>query len=95
MLDDIGQELIARDNVKAQIIGHTDNVPIGSDSRFSSNNELSLTRATSALIYLTSIGVPAERLAASGVGDVDPIASNDTAEGRSANRRIEIILTPG
>ncbi len=94
LLGEIGQELISRDNAQIRVIGHTDNVPTGSGSRFASNNELSLARATSALSYLSSVGVPAERLAASGVGDAYPIASNDSEEGRLANRRVEILLTP-
>ena len=44
--------------------------------------------------YLISKGVPASRMSAKGYGSADPIASNDTPEGRSLNRRVEIVLTP-
>lgn len=94
LLGEIGQELISRNNAHIRLIGHTDNIPTGSGSRFSSNNELSLARASAALSYLSSIGVPTDRLSASGVGDAYPIASNDTDDGRLANRRVEIVLTP-
>jgi flagellar motor protein MotB len=94
LLNEIGRELVSRDNAHIRVIGHTDNIPTGSTSRFPSNEALSLARATSALSYLSSVGVPAERLAASGVADAYPIASNDTEAGRLANRRVEIVLTP-
>lgn len=76
-----------------QITGHTDNVPI-STPRFPSNWELSTTRGLEVVRYLIGQGVPADRLAAAGYGEFDPVASNDDADGRAKNRRIEIALQP-
>jgi type VI secretion system protein ImpK len=73
------------------VIGHSDNVPISS-ARFSSNRQLSLARAQSVLAYISIVGSQGNRLSAEGRADNDPIASNDTNEGRAKNRRIEIIL---
>lgn len=93
LLGRIGAAIAARGDSNIKIVGHTDNIPTGSGSRFASNDELSLARASSALSFMTSTGIPAERLSASGVGDAYPIASNDTEEGQLANRRVEIVLT--
>ena len=77
--------------------GHTDDVPVGEALRtkFPSNWELSTARATAVVRFLQEeAGVTPDRLAASGYGSHRPIAVNDTEEGRSQNRRIEIILVP-
>lgn len=76
------------------VAGHTDDVPVGRRSRFASNWELSTARATEVVKLLVDQGVPPESLAAAGYGEYDPIASNDTPEGRERNRRLEIILLP-
>lgn len=94
LLSEIGQKLASQEDAQIKVVGHTDNIPTGSGSRYANNTELSLARATSALFYLTTVGVPAERISAAGVGEAYPIASNDTDEGQLANRRVEIILTP-
>ena len=80
-----------------RIEGHTDNVRIGGKlkERFPTNWELSTTRATSVVRYLIDEGgLPAKNISAVGYSDTRPIASNDTEEGRTANRRIEIVLYP-
>ena len=80
-----------------RIEGHTDNVPIGAKlkERFQTNWELSTARATSVVRYLIEEGgVDRANLTAVGYADTKPIASNDTEEGRTANRRIEIALYP-
>src|SRR5438876_3826048 len=80
-----------------RIEGHTDNVPIGAKlkERFQTNWELSTARATSVVRYLIEDGgVDRANLTAVGYADTKPIASNDTEEGRTANRRIEIALYP-
>jgi len=74
-----------------QIVGHTDNRPIFS-TRFSSNWSLSNERARSAMQILSNQGISMNRLSVEGRADTKPIASNDTAEGRARNRRIEIII---
>src|SRR5690606_37489555 len=73
------------------VAGHTDNVPIHT-LRFPSNWHLSMARADAVLKILADQGVAPARLTAEGRADSEPIASNDTAEGRNANRRIELIL---
>ena len=70
-----------------RIIGHTDST--GSDAI---NDPLSLDRATSTRNYLTARGVSGARIHVDGRGSREPIASNDTAEGRARNRRVEIFM---
>lgn len=75
--------------------GHTDNVPLGPElqRRFPSNWELSTTRAAAVARFLQEEGrLRPQRLSARGYSFYRPVASNDTAEGRHQNRRIEIIL---
>lgn len=76
-----------------QIAGHTDNVPIHNDL-FSSNWELSSGRALRVVHYLVGQGVPEPELSAAGYSEIDPVASNQTPEGRKKNRRTEITLQP-
>jgi len=71
--------------------GHTDNVPIRS-TLFPSNWELSAARAVAVARYFQSLGVPPERMAATGYGEYRPLDTNDTPEGRSRNRRVEVFL---
>lgn len=74
------------------IEGHTDNVPI-STSEFRSNWELAAIRAINVIDLFTSEGhLPSSKLSAISYGEYQPIASNDTAEGRAKNRRIDIVL---
>lgn len=73
------------------IVGHSDNVPIKS-SRFPSNTHLSMARAESVMKQMAKFMDDPKRMAAEGRAEKEPIESNDTAEGRAANRRIEIIL---
>jgi chemotaxis protein MotB len=75
-----------------RVEGHTDNVPIH-NSRFNSNWELSTTRATEMVkLLIGDYGFPSENLSAAGFGEFHPIAANDTPEGRSLNRRVDIII---
>lgn len=71
--------------------GNTDDVPI-STSEYPSNWELSTARATAVVRFMIGQGVAAQRLEASGVAGLHPIASNATEAGRSRNRRVEIAL---
>lgn len=73
------------------IAGHSDNIPVSS-GRFSSNMELSLARARSVLNFIAPQLDDPSRLRAEGRAEREPIASNDTREGRAQNRRIEIII---
>ena len=78
------------------IEGHTDNNQItGRLSQiYPTNWELSAARAASAARFLTSNGVPEDKLRIVGYGSLQPVASNSTEQGRRSNRRIEIRLSP-
>ena len=93
-LDKIIPTLKTLENQRIEVDGYTDNVPIGPElkSRFPSNWELSTARATDVVRYLVSKGVNSNLLSATGFGDTQPVASNDTAQGRAKNRRIELVL---
>ncbi|MBF0253346.1 MAG: OmpA family protein [Candidatus Omnitrophica bacterium] len=80
-------------NKNIGINGHTDNVPI-TYSKWKSNWELSSARATNVLYYMEETGLSPARLSATGYGEYRPAASNDTKEGRSMNRRVEIAILP-
>ncbi len=70
---------------QVRIVGHTDSV--GSDA---SNQTLSQRRADAIATALGELGVDSDRLTASGAGETQPVASNDTDEGRAKNRRVDI-----
>jgi chemotaxis protein MotB len=76
-----------------QIEGHTDAVPIAS-AQFPSNWELASARAITVTKTLVESGLPAERVSAASFSDKKPVATNDTAEGKALNRRIEITIVP-
>lgn len=81
-------------DVNIMIEGHTDNVPIKS-GQIKDNWDLSVLRATSIVRILTEDGkVDPTRIIASGRGEFQPIADNDSKESRAKNRRTEIVLTP-
>lgn len=89
-----------------QVAGHTDNEPIASiatKKQFKDNWGLSLMRAREVLMFLVGDpndekkpggGLLVSNWAASGYGDTDPVAENDTPEGREKNRRVELIMMP-
>lgn len=77
-----------------RVEGHTDDVPIHT-AQFSSNWELSTARASELVkILITEHGIAPGRLSAAGYAQYHPVASNATAEGRSQNRRVDIIVLP-
>ncbi len=78
------------------VLGFTDNVAVGPQLRaqFPSNWEVAGARAASVVRLMQSEGVPAAQLVAVSQGENQPIASNDTAEGRAQNRRIDVRLRP-
>lgn len=83
-------------NVQGKTIrveGHTDNVPTAG-SAFATNWHLSTARSLAVVRFLQSAGVDPTKLAAAGYGEFQPVADNETADGRSLNRRIEIVLAP-
>lgn len=71
-----------------EVIGHTDSK--GTDAY---NQTLSERRATAVTNYLQSHNINSNRLTAKGMGETDPVASNDTDEGRAQNRRVEFVIT--
>ena len=74
-----------------RVDGHTDTAPIAT-AQFRSNWELSSARAISVVRYLIGQGVPAERLAAAGFGEYQPIDAGTDVTARARNRRIELKL---
>jgi chemotaxis protein MotB len=94
-----GKDLIARlsgklaptQQNKLMVSGYTDNAPIGprlQQQGVTSNQELSQKRADAVMQFLISQGVRPEMVAAQGFGESDPVAPNDTAQGRAQNRRV-------
>ena len=75
-----------------RIEGHTDSTPVAENSIFPSNWELSATRAVNVLHYLADYGVRENDFSVAGYADTRPKFSNDTAEGRAYNRRVDIII---
>jgi len=90
-LDQVAAALKDQGTVKPIVVeGYTDSV--GSDQ---TNLKLSKDRAESVRAYLVSKGVPADKISSVGKGEANPVASNDTPEGRANNRRVEIVVAGG
>ena len=87
VLDSFASGLGSQPSMLVRVVGHTDST--GSDAI---NDPLSLRRAESVRNYLEDRGVSAGRIEVAGRGAREPVASNDTAEGRAKNRRVEIFL---
>jgi chemotaxis protein MotB len=80
---------------KILVTGYTDNAPIGPELQrqgVTSNQVLSQKRADAVMQYLISQGLNPNLVTARGLGDADPVASNDTAQGRAKNRRVDLTL---
>ena len=91
----LGAVLADNPEIAILIEGHTDNVPYKGNSQLSGNWDLSTKRATAIVnILRENANINPENLTAAGRGEYAPIATNDTAEGKAKNRRIEVILTP-
>lgn len=90
VIEKIIQEISSSPDSRISIEGHTDNTPI---LRAGGNMDLSLQRAKSIANILISRGIPADRISIQGFGDMRPIDTNKTEEGRLRNRRVEVILT--
>ncbi|MEZ5687231.1 MAG: OmpA family protein [Caenibius sp.] len=88
-LDQIAQSLQTYPDSLVDVYGHTDST--GSDAY---NQDLSERRAQAVAGYLSMRGVSSARIRSQGFGERYPVASNDTAEGRALNRRVEIKITP-
>ncbi len=97
VLRSVGKILKSRiSELDIQISGHTDNIPIaGRSGILGSNWGLSAARAVNVVRFFEAeLNLDADRLSAVGYGEFRPISSNDTADGRALNRRIEIVLVP-
>jgi outer membrane protein OmpA-like peptidoglycan-associated protein len=86
-IDDLSKKLVKQDVKYIRIVGHTDSR--GTDAY---NKVLSRDRAESVRLRLKKAGMKASRMEADGVGPAQPIATNDTEEGRAKNRRVEIFV---
>jgi len=94
VLKKVGEALKGYENKIIRVVGHTDNVPMAKSLQgtFPTNWDLSVARATTVVRFLQEVGVPPERMVPSGRAEYDPVAPNDSPEGRQKNRRIEIML---
>ncbi|HWZ92016.1 MAG TPA: OmpA family protein [Polyangiaceae bacterium] len=90
-LDQVAKALKDQGDLKPMVVeGYTDSV--GSDT---TNLKLSKDRADAVRSYLVSKGVPSDKISSVGKGKANPVASNDTADGRANNRRVEIVIGGG
>jgi OOP family OmpA-OmpF porin len=85
ILDETVKQLKAHADLQVVVAGYTDN-----RGKESLNKRLSQQRAEAVMKYLVNGGIKSSRLTAKGYGPADPVASNNTAEGRAANRRVEL-----
>ena len=92
---ELGKVLAQNPDIAVLIEGHTDNVPYGGNGPLKDNWDLSTKRATEVLkLLLKNNAIDPQNLTAAGKGEFAPLASNSTADGKSKNRRIEVVLTP-
>lgn len=90
-MDKVGNILKNYASNMIEITGHTDSVPLLDDPKYDDNWDLSSARAKSVMMYLVNKkGLDIEKMKAAGRGEYEPIASNETNEGRAQNRRVEI-----
>ena len=95
LANNIAPKLKGLQNAKVVVYGFTDNTPVGPELRregIPDNLVLSTRRAATVVTFLVQQGVNPNIISAKGVGDTRPVASNDTPQGRAANRRMEITI---
>lgn len=92
-IKEVTQLLRTLEGRKYQIEGHTDNVPIKSET-YPSNWELASARAVTVLKTMVDAGMPPVQVSASSYGETQPVADNKTPEGKGFNRRIAIVIVP-
>lgn len=94
-VEQLGTVLGQNPDIAVLIEGHTDDVPYKGTGQLNGNWDLSTKRATSIVqILRENAAIDPQNLTAAGRGEFAPVASNETAEGKAKNRRIEVILTP-
>ena len=95
VLGKVAQVLKNQPDIEFMVEGHTDNVPYKSDGILLDNWDLSVKRATSVIrILQTQYGIPPAHMTAAGRSEYMPVTSNDSADGRAANRRTRIVILP-
>lgn len=95
VLGKVAKVLLAHPEIDFMVEGHTDSVAF-KEGALVDNWDLSVKRATSVVRILNrDYGIPASRMAAAGRGQYKPLMSNDSEEGRAANRRTRIVILPG
>lgn len=92
-IQEVTQVFLTIPDRKFQIEGHTDNVPMSGDT-YRSNWELASARALNVLHAMLEAGMSPNRISAASYGESIPVETNETPEGRAANRRIEIVIVP-
>jgi len=94
-LDKVAPQL-ASETYQIDVVGNTDNLPIGPElaDRYPTNWELAGARAAIVVRHLQARGVDPGRMRAISAGQYHPVASNDTPQGRAKNRRTELVLRP-
>ena len=92
-LSELAKTLASFEQRRFQVVGHSDKRPIRT-KRFPSNWELSTQRAVQVVKLLIKEGVRPDMISAAGAARFDPVADNETPEGREANRRVEITFVP-
>jgi chemotaxis protein MotB len=93
--NNVAPRLRGLQNAKIVVYGYTDNTPVGPELQrqgVPDNLVLSTRRAATVATFLVSQGINPNIVSAKGFGDTHPVASNDTPQGRAANRRIEITV---
>ena len=94
-LSQLARVLLSQPEIIIAVEGHTDSQKINNLGQIKDNWDLSVLRSTSVVRFLTETEkVPGIRLTATGKGEFQPLEANTTPEGRSKNRRIEIVLSP-
>lgn len=94
-LQELAKVLNTQPDINIAVEGHTDNQKVGNMGQIKDNWDLSVMRATSVVRYLTETqSIKPDRLTATGKGQHQPIQEGNTAQDRSRNRRIEIVLSP-
>lgn len=94
-LKEVAKVLQTVEDVSIMVEGHTDSIPVTNLGAMKDNWDLSVLRATSVVRFLTiEQGLNPSIIIAAGRSDTNPVATNTTPEGRSKNRRIEVVLTP-
>ncbi len=95
VLGKVAKVLLNQPDIEFMVEGHTDNVPYKSSGVIEDNWDLSVKRATSVVrILQDQYNIPPAKMTAAGRGEYVPVSSNDSADGKAANRRTRIVILP-